>query len=1025
MSLGPRAESHFRSFWYQDNYADVHAHEWQEQKVWGIRSLLVSRQCRRARTRVCAVLGPASMMDRLSALAARRPEGLGGDASGLKEEFRKRAAHARASKGNKKAGDAPRETVNPEKLQVAVACIPGVKEVLNVATLRRSTPVERVVSMIRTALSPAVRGQGAAVERCRRLQHHGQALLSDFVLASQDAALEQWKGTVNGALVRGVNILWDEASQRLRGIFDVVSASGESSQQKVLHVLVAQTSVFQTHGIMVPSGEGIYRIENQPWLAGPAFLRSVKHGEVLEGLRRCSPVALHDRRSVADIGRGAEMAVLTLSFDAGSSNLLGYRCMIAAVEAADVDKTFCHGERCATHCFHTVKAKCIKNSQLDSVLFSVGKIIQHNRSSAAFCQGFIDQVKANHEVRYYEGAKPQGDKRLEEALEHIIAIDGDTSLREAVRGRSWSSRVRKMVQECPFDGETGRWIIWRPASEQFAVGGVTDDVLKKFAEPLLECFVFGGWQDGALSRWTAVMENLKKVTVGAAFNAALLKNLSSLAANMNLTEATVNRMLEEIKEKRRRGQESDDKWANHCSRVVRVSLSLRDPGKRWQCAVALNTALIVDRLHWDILPDERMEKRMAGLTEMVDPYKSIVCKALHRVVLEMDDYKEEAKVFGILRALGGDMHDPEVSRHTLKQYCQVSAGIFLRGDVRLASPFYQGQLFVSKTLAKEERELALNDIYARADCCLGSFMRKFRKRFKTVAEASHPLAGGAVFSTVDEQLAFTTATVECEHKEMKEEIASKGRGVSRGVAARRIICRRLQRAHLNRGGADVGLPFRRKRTTCKRKGDAELQSQANRPRLLAIAAAGAADDAVVPAAGNPGADIDMSVLMRWGKIPNAKLLYRNYQSHVIATGRQNVTKARHKELLDKEMLQWDAKPHLRQRWARLHQSLRKNKRDHGEATLAAKRKRPAGNQKPYVPVWPATFKDMGPTCTEITVDEGPVEAHILTQWKKEKRFTWKKWKLFAKILAALTSWTRSSRPWYRNALATLGAAAQC
>ena len=279
-------------------------------------------------------------------------------------------------------------------------------------------------------------------------------------------------------------------------------------QQNVLHVMVVQPSLFQCDAKVTDAGS-LFCIDNQPWLTGPTFLGSTKHGNILEGLRRALPFVPDVPSAYHEFGRRAEMVVILLGFDAGSSCLLSYRCIAAAVELADDDNTCIHGELCDTHNFHKPKARCIARTGLNTVLFSIGKIVLHSRSVQSVINCIVDMVANNYAAKYYGGRKPDVDNDLGNMLTYIISIDGDDSLSKN-SSTSWSKRVLRMLENCPFDRATGRWVIWKHESEKLSWSAPDRTMLKEYAQPLLDTFAYSRWDDGSISRWTGVMNTSKK-----------------------------------------------------------------------------------------------------------------------------------------------------------------------------------------------------------------------------------------------------------------------------------------------------------------------------------------------------------------------------------------------------------------------------------------------------------------------------------------------------------------------------------
>lgn len=410
--------------------------------------------------------------------------------------------------------------------------------------------------------------------------------------------------------------------------------------------------------------------------------------------------------------------------------------------------------------------------------------------------------------------------------------------------------------------------------------------------------------------------------------------------------------------------------------------------------IALASSLIVDELHWGILGNSERGFPKASLTRMVDPSETIIGKALNRVLIEMKDFGPGSRAWNVLPWLGANLDDKEVVKQCQAVHCQVSAALFLRGDVRLATPFYMMQCLISNTLDEDEVWATLTDIYGYCECCLGVFMRKFRKRFPTAALAAQPLAGPALFHTVNAQLAFTTASVECEHKEMKEEIRSSGCAPSRAIVARRTICRRLGKAHLDKGGTDVALPLGRRKRTQKLNGD-ECEQCAKRPRLeqLANNPAGSSgrNGGTSLEVRDPGSAIDVQYLLRWAGVKSAKMLYLNFkraerkQQH----GRMKKCEA---QAFDRDLQKyWHEQPALRTRWADII------KRVQAAATRPSCADNPEdlSSAKSKSTVWPSTFckpeADSGQALANSTARalqyKGPVCPDVLAEWRSARGYS--------------------------------------
>ena len=113
---------------------------------------------------------------------------------------RKRAADANAS-----------ATPAPAAVEAVALSMPGAAEALGAKakSLKSASPA----ALLRLVLSPKVRGAGVSVDRVRKAQQAGLALVANAVLQSQAISMRQWLGHDEGvdSDVRGFVAMWDEA----------------------------------------------------------------------------------------------------------------------------------------------------------------------------------------------------------------------------------------------------------------------------------------------------------------------------------------------------------------------------------------------------------------------------------------------------------------------------------------------------------------------------------------------------------------------------------------------------------------------------------------------------------------------------------------------------------------------------------------------------------------------------------------------------------------------------------------------
>lgn len=131
-------------------------------------------------------------------------------------------------------------------------------------------------------------------------------------------------------------------------------------------------------------------------------------------------------------------------------------------------------------------------------------------------------------------------------------------------------------------------------------------------------------------------------------------------------------------------------------------------------------------------------------------------------------------------------------------------------EQRFAGWPYRLQWLISPNVTSDRKQAVAEESVRAHACCLGVFGRAFRRCFPDVG-AVMAAPATSVLLTWEAQLRFSTAPVECEHKQVKDETASMTTGTTRAPAAWRAVCRHLHNAHLHRGGPPLGLPLKRVR----------------------------------------------------------------------------------------------------------------------------------------------------------------------------------------------------------------------
>lgn len=230
------------------------------------------------------------------------------------------------------------------------------------------------------------------------------------------------------------------------------------------------------------------------------YLTSTAASHLLGGLSRTLPIDMTDPAKFADWScRPGDYFLVTLCFDAASSNLAAVRQIAHAIQAARGLVLF-HGERCATHCIHLVKARCIVASSSAGMLYSVSKLLGHNRVVDELCRGIAAHLRANLDCRH--GPAPPNDD-LRDAMVQMLGVDDESSLMgrdfgSAKRPTAWFSDVLSMIQHCCFEPSAGRWVCYMGHDERLGQPGLESNAVDYILQPLLKVFVYRRWERAAL-----------------------------------------------------------------------------------------------------------------------------------------------------------------------------------------------------------------------------------------------------------------------------------------------------------------------------------------------------------------------------------------------------------------------------------------------------------------------------------------------------------------------------------------------
>lgn len=827
-------------------------------------------------------------------------------------------ARAASAVARKRASATP---IDPEAARVTALCLPGAAPMLGIAPARGDLPMKEVC---RLAVSPKIRGSGPMVEKVRRLQNLSTTIMARCALDVQKAGLARLQAASCGHLdhrVLGCSIMWDEASQKARALLTKVASRASPSAPAGsapldVQVMISLGAVQVLSAIIDEHGVAQRKMMWQPWVMPPLFLTKTSMPFIMEGACRTWPIDLCSEASVAQwTPDDKTVCLVTLCFDFASSNVSTLKCLVAA--SADSDRpVLLHGERCATHCVHLVKAHCIATSQLAGVLYSISKLMKTNRVADGLSSTFREHVRVRLEVRL--GQPPELDSLIA-ATRQVLGIDGDFSLLEAGGAApqliAWFRSVMDMLEKCPFDRSTGKWLHYSVEPTHAGRLVAAERAIGEMSDALVRVFVTKRWETAALSRWTGVMNCLKRMALGILMNGALASCLGSLRQRLGATEEQLQHELKKNAARAASGEDVDDTVATNLSRILRVSVFFSDPTRKWQVGVTLISVAVVDKLHWDILGAQG-RKRKATLAEMAGPSGNVVASAQAKFVALLDGWSE-AGAWSLLEWFALPSWTDEQSRRWARNVLlRLSAGTFDRTEKRFSVWPYKLYLLVAHGISPEDKRSIVSDLLVAPSCCLGPFATAFRASFGDPESALGPKAESVLLQCAAQQQ-FSTAPVECEHKQIKEELASTTAGQAHAPAALRAVCRHLHSAHMHRGGQDISLPLRRR----QKLADASVQGRSwpqgalegdmKAPLLDAAADGGSA----IAAEGPPElGEVNQIAQLKLGG-GNPKVMYVNYNMHLAKVGRsQGMTREDVRALRPELVQRYDHSVDLQTRW---------------------------------------------------------------------------------------------------------------
>lgn len=460
-------------------------------------------------------------------------------------------------------------------VQLASFSSPGVGAMLG--TRAQSVGKAPLHSLFRLALSHKVRGSSAEAKRVAAAQQVGMALVAKTALARQAIGLLQWleNPSVGAGSVRAFSGMWDEASQKMRAR---LVGRYLSKGQNVVDVFVLLCSLFQVENM-----HGAEQWCWEPWLTAPSILAGTQHSQVLNALDNALPFSFGIPESLLSFGQNVQGAIISMCFDAASSNLASYRHMVHVTEslAPSQSNIILHGERCLTHAIHAVKADGLASEGISGALYSLSKIMAHRRAKDGLLAAMRVFIESRLVVR--TGVTPLASSQsLFEVLKSVLYSDSEcerevtvpASSREScgrqtgMRNKQWLMDLQAACEVCGY--ENGMYVVYIPDD---VTRPSKEDLVQRILGRLSKIVVSRSWGTAALNRWGATILVLKRVVLGCLFNGILPSTVAGLGAQMHITEDQVQERLKRMLAAEQAGEsrgEGEQHAIAHSKRVLRL-----------------------------------------------------------------------------------------------------------------------------------------------------------------------------------------------------------------------------------------------------------------------------------------------------------------------------------------------------------------------------------------------------------------------------------------------------------------------
>lgn len=484
------------------------------------------------------------------------------------------------------------------------------------------------------------------------------------------------------------------------------------------------------------------------------------------------PLKLESRSDLSTSTSGFDVVLLAFGFDSASANLKAFKHLTEVIERSGLDRVVIHGERCAMHQVHIAKAGCVDVAGMAAMLYSSSKLLRSSSCLNGVRDGIHHFVARSFRV-LYNPAPAQGERHeFLEIATLVFGIDGESHFLQRWHGgrlvpTPFMHDLLELCSKVRFDRPSGEWQWWAFAPDGCSrnhrgrMSSADIDIAITDTTAMVQNVLVGcAWPVAALSRWTQVIDGLKRIVFGAALGGGVfIRCLARLGAGID--EGSVHRDLEASARLAAQGLEAEDGHTKHCARILRVARFWESPERPWQAAIVLICTSVIDKLSQKLLGKDH---KKVTLTDLVDPGRSLVAQTASQYVELLRNFAGDSpwRLIGFVGPEG--WHDEaRIRKFARRQILSLSCGLFRRLTLRFREFPYRLQFFCSGAATQADRQTVCDEFFALPSHCLSVSARRLRTIVQSPLALMGP-KGRQLAEMLDRTLTFSTHPVEVDHK---------------------------------------------------------------------------------------------------------------------------------------------------------------------------------------------------------------------------------------------------------------------